>query len=703
MNSTRSQLRSGSVPFSFFGYGLLALALAFGAWAQAQEGGSASKLVKSDSRSPKLVAKSDERLVPAAFGIWTDRAGSSWSVEAGGNIGRIGSTMVNSGLALLVNEEKFTPFQPMMTPDGKELVLQGIPMDSLPGVRIQRRVRLVDEPGGLRYAELVHNGSADAVTLSVALSTNFSGNFKTFLSDRGRSEPLLLSEGESGVVVMPGVSQSSRAFLFTLADPVSPEKPSISSQNRYGLTFRYRLDLAPGETRVVVHHVSQVVIPQNFDRRTLLELSSPFALSGLRKTFEHDWKDLVVNAPEPQGASARSVVEGWRGVIPVEAASATDLLVIGDSTRLPGKMEGGPVALASRYGLAEFPTDIIAALQGGKRRADGKARIFLRDGQVFSGTVSIPDFGFRPVEGSRLELSPESLDWVIASAVEGRGNWPDDTLAMVETHDGDRIRVSSAESLDLVLLTPWGTLPLPLGRLLWLRPDSSGLGWRVEMKDGTRCSGLFATDSIKITGTDLGEILLPHDRLRYLITKASLSDLPLPDLPASGAFLRLRGDQHLASILSHTTLPVVSEGLQLEIPVTELRRIYRKEGGSGAGMNLQASPPTFTFERWDGGILSGICAMELLSVQVAGRTWQIPLSDLVGLELAPPALTPETLGKIESLIQHLGSPDWKTRESATRELGAFGYLARPVLQRELAAADDPEVSRRLERVLAGLN
>src|SRR5690606_33377329 len=107
--------------------------------------------------------------------IWTDPAGSSWSVEAGGNIGRSGSAMVNNGLALLVDEEKFESFRPMMTPDGKELVLQGLPLAAFPGLEAQRRVRLLDHPGGLLYTELFHNGSSAAVTFSVGLSTNFSG------------------------------------------------------------------------------------------------------------------------------------------------------------------------------------------------------------------------------------------------------------------------------------------------------------------------------------------------------------------------------------------------------------------------------------------------------------------------------------------------------------------------------------------------
>jgi hypothetical protein len=99
----------------------------------------------------------------------------------------------------------------------------------------------------------------------------------------------------------------------------------------------------------------------------------------------------------------------------------------------------------------------------------------------------------------------------------------------------------------------------------------------------------------------------------------------------------------------------------------------------------------------------GSARVEALSVVVAGRTWQIPLREIESIDFASPSLDAGTLAKIAALVRNLGSADWATRESATRELGAFGYLARTVLQRELAATSDPEVERRLERILEGMN
>ena len=46
------------------------------------------------------VPESRDALVPAAMGVRTDKAGNSWDIAADGSIGRVGSNMVNHGLAL---------------------------------------------------------------------------------------------------------------------------------------------------------------------------------------------------------------------------------------------------------------------------------------------------------------------------------------------------------------------------------------------------------------------------------------------------------------------------------------------------------------------------------------------------------------------------------------------------------------------------
>jgi len=647
-------------------------------------------------------------LVPAAFGVRTDREGNSWSVERDGNIGRIGSTMVNSGLVLSVNDEKFTGFQPMMTADGSELVFQGVPFSGLPGLQAQRRVLLVERSGGLRYAELFYNGSTDPIRFSVGLTTHFSGNYQTFLSDRGRNEPVILSQSESGIVVLPGASQSTRAFLFTMADAGSAVKPTISSQNRYGLTFRYQVDLSPGETAVIVHHVTQVVIPQKFDRPTLAALTRPHAFDTLRRTFDEDWGDFIVNysadAVETRDEALEKGGAGSLGIV----AGAVDTLAIGEKTRLFGKAEGGPIRLAGRYGEIEIALDAVAAITGKGGTGARVSKVYLRDGQVFTGEITAPNLSFLQTGGARVALDPSTLDRLVMAEETPDGvtpeDWTTDSLALVETYGGDRIKVRDLAAFSINLVTPWGALPVSLDSLAWLRPGEGGLpGFRVELKDGTTVSGFAEGEELQLGETDLGSVSLKGSELKSVFTPMAPSNVAGATMAPVETVTRVTGGLALVGPISETTLPVLIEGSRLETGVSDIRKIRRIETLVGEDTSMVADAPLFEIERWDGGKITGFLGLDFLSIEVEGRIWLVPVREVIEIESASPLLTPDSLGKIQALIAQLAADDWATREAATRDLGAFGYLARPLLQRELGATRDPEVGRRIERVLANLN
>lgn len=653
-------------------------------------------------------APEDPALIPAAFGVRTDREGNSWSVERDGNIGRIGSTMVNSGLVLSVNDEKFAGFQPMMTPDGSEFVFQGVPVPNLPGLQVQRRILLVERSGGLRYAELFYNGSTDPIRFSVGLMTHFSGNYQTFLSDRGRNEPVILSQSESGIVVLPGASQSTRAFLFTMADAGAEVKPTISSQNRYGLTFRYQLDLAPGETAVIVHHVTQVVIPQNFDRPTLAALTRPHSFDTLRRTFDEDWRDFVVNySADAVESRSEALAKGGARSLGV-SPGPVDTLAIGEKTRLFGKAEGGPIRLKGRYGEIDIALDAVAAISGKGGNPGREAKVYLRDGQVFTGEITATGLSFLQTGGARVPLDSATLDRLVMSEGNPEGapvkDWTSDSLALVETYGGDRIKVRDLAAFSLNLTTPWGILPLSLDSLAWLRPVEGGLpGFRVELNDGTVVGGFAGGGELSLGDTDLGVVTLKGRELKSVFTPPVSTDARGTTPAPVETVIRVAGGQTLVGPISDTTVPVLTEGNRLETSVSDIRKIRRLETVADEEPAMAADAPAFEIERWDGGRITGFLGLDFLSIEVEGRLWLVPVREVLEIESASPLLTPDSLGKIKALITQLAADDWATREEATRDLGAFGYLARPVLQRELGTTKDPEVGRRIERVLANLN
>jgi len=172
-----------------------------------------------------------ERLVPAAMGIRTDKLGNSWNVEQNGNLGRVGnSMMINSGLNLYINNQQFYTYQPMMTADGAEYVLHNRQSSSMMGLQVMRRIRLLDKQGVVRYLEVLTNATSNPLTVNVSLRTNFSGNYKSYITNDGNSNVVMLGARESGVLVTPGSSQVNRAFIFSLCSEKSVLKPSPATR-----------------------------------------------------------------------------------------------------------------------------------------------------------------------------------------------------------------------------------------------------------------------------------------------------------------------------------------------------------------------------------------------------------------------------------------------------------------------------------------
>ncbi len=646
--------------------------------------------------------KSRDALVPAAMGVRTDKAGNSWDIGADGSIGRVGSTMVNHGLALEINGQELVPFQPLMTSDGAEVVVFGQPLADLPGVEVQRRVRLLGDAGVLRYVEFFYNGSSRDVVLDVFLKTNFSGNYQTFVSNRGRTEPVILDASETGIVVSPGPGQANRAFVFSLAGKGNPVRPGISSQNRFGLTFQYRLRLESGESASLLHGVAQVPIPQNFDRQSLLSLFEPVSLDALAgQASGEEWSDFLVNV----GGSVEQDREAGGGVegLGVERG-LRDILAIGEKTRLVGTAEGGEISANGPYGEVSVPLSSVAAIVGKQGALSGIPRIYLRDGQIFSADIALSGLSFTQAGGGRVDIQVDSLDRLVMGNAEADVDWRKSGLAMIETFSGDRLRVADSSALKLTGVTPWGELPVSLDDLTWLGPaGENSAGHLVELLDGTRCRVFLGGSEVPFESELLGNVILNPRDLREVTTLNDRKQASRVLDAGMRAVVRAGGGQVIVGDIGNTTLPIVSDGVLIETATSKIRQIKRVEGAALGAGGMPERVPAFEILQWDGGVVSGFVRLDELSMKVAGRNWKIPLEDIERIDTPWPLPDQESLEAIKNLISLLGAREWSVREKATRELGAFGYLARPVLQRELATATDPEVSRRLERILSNLN
>ena len=88
-------------------------------------------------------------------------------------------------------------------------------------------------------------------------------------------------------------------------------------------------------------------------------------------------------------------------------------------------------------------------------------------------------------------------------------------------------------------------------------------------------------------------------------------------------------------------------------------------------------------EMWDGTVVSGIVSIPAIDVETEFGSLQIPISRLVDFRPGLVSL-PDLKAKVNMLVEQLGDREFKTRESAHRELVAMG----PMLAGMLSQLDD---------------
>ena len=96
-------------------------------------------------------AGSNERLVPGNYGELKDSRSNRWAVAQSGIIGRGSNSMVSSCAQLHLNNQQFYNHQnPMMTADRKEYVITHQNPAQLGGLKVTRRIRVLEKEGCLR-------------------------------------------------------------------------------------------------------------------------------------------------------------------------------------------------------------------------------------------------------------------------------------------------------------------------------------------------------------------------------------------------------------------------------------------------------------------------------------------------------------------------------------------------------------------------
>lgn len=650
-----------------------------------------------------LPAQTQERLVPANFTETSDSQGFRWDIGPAGHVVDGTNDCFDNAEALSVNGNDFQPQQAMMTADGREYVFTGMFIN----LRVTRRVKVDPKSAAVRYVEILHNPTSSPVQATLALNTQFGSNrAQTVITDSGAnvptqygggaSVPFSLGSKDTGVVACmpPGAGQPS--VVFHLAGPRSKLLPSVFSDQHFRFTIGYTVTVPPRKSVAILHGLAQRRLPGTVDAKTATALLKPFNERG----WIRDLPGEVQRAIQNRGGSAGGY-EDIASLASLEslgvAPGPSDVLAVGRQTRLAGAASGKSVAVETRYGAVEVPFDRVAALEG-KRHALGRPRVFLRDGQVFGGTLKLTGVTFTMNTGLSMALSAEGLDRLVMHAAAGDDKEaekpPADVVAMLETVDGDRLALVRAAGRPLAISTPWGDRELPMEHVSRLFAVPGYPGHRVVLRDGSRLFAFLDNRPIAVKTAAFGPQEFPATSVHSVIAVDPKTEGQPEPAELLAPHLVLAGNNLLVGQVDLPAVHFVAGGQAIPVPPGQIRALRNLSEDAPV-----RDGPDFEAELWDGGIITGKLQEIALPVRTADRVVDVLPHDVIEARVPTPSVADTVRTKIAELIRDLGHPEYVRRMAASEALGKMGYLPKLQLEEALRQSADPEVKRSVQSLL----
>ena len=635
-------------------------------------------------------------LVPYNQAPHTDKLGYEWNIEQNGILNRpnSGNSIISGCAALMIGNQQFYCNQPMATPDGRELFLQG--SQPLGGMTVTRRIRFLDKEGGVRYMEQFTNSLGRDTAITIELRHNFSGGGRNFITDRARPYGGKLEENESGIIVLPGQGNSgSSSVILTASTPRGTDKPRIAGRNQYQLSFFHTITVPAGKTASIIHTIGQVKTSLTPDEEELQKLFRPLALSRMTREIPRDVAVTIVNlksSQSPEGMQSWFPADYW-GIKP----EAFDVLAIGAATRLKGKAHCAKLSIKHPQGDLTIPWDDVVALAGSRFAGQGRGCVWLRDGELFTGEIEALELRFTLVSGLNMDLQLADLDRLVPGGGATETRWPDGVAALIETQQGDRFALTDANAT-LPMVALWGDWSLDLKDLVtFTAPEDGAVTGLALMRDGSRIRMMPSGGAVALPLKRFGSKSLPLSDIRQMVTVQASKPAPDADEEPVQSFVDLAGEQRLIARVTGEKIRLATSGGLVELSpasIRDMRDVTEEQDASPTeeGRLYQA-------DLWGGGTVIGQSADAMVRIEGKGFAWDVPMRHVIRVANPVPKIETAVMAKIGTLIRELGDEKWKTREQASTQLKELGALARPSLQEAAKQSTDAEVVRRIEELL----
>ncbi len=640
-------------------------------------------------------ASSGTGLVPAQLQEKTDSQGFRWDVERTGKINS-GTNYVYSGaMWLQVNGNTFQSQQQMMKSDGSEYVFTSVANNN---IEVTRRVKVDTRECGVRYVESFKNTGSSAATVAFSIGLQLNSRAQNVVTSSGTAGSVL-GPKDVGIAIFPRQGNNYPATFLCLARAKSKIKPAVTNQSNYSFSFQYSLPVPAGKTVSVVHTIAQRNLMAPPDAKTMAKLFNPFLSRKWVRDVPGDIRRTFVNYRGGYFSAG-----GGGPVISFEELGvergASDVLAMGDETRIHGTATCSEISVETVFGRKAVPLETIAAIVG-KGSNLGKSRIYLRDGQIFSGTLELKDLKLSMSSGLVIQLRAESLGMlVMKESPEDLKPLPE-VRAFVETFEGDRLAITGEISPLLRVTTPWGSRDVGIETMRWLSSGEGKPRRLVSMRDLSRFHAFLEEAGVSVPTLSFGSQKMQTNDIRSFTCVETRGPKDDDDDEVIQPHVVLGGGNLLIGRLDLSVLEFSIMNETVPVPPDQIKIMQNLSAEEGDGDVTKN--PIFQSELWGGDTITGSLKKMVLPVRTGGGVWQVPVADVMILRVPSPTVPESLRDKIALLIRALGHPDWQKRREATDELARLGYMAKSQMEEAKRQTTDAEVKRRLEDLINGLD
>lgn len=564
-------------------------------------------------------------------------------------------------------------------------------------LRITRRTSVDLTRGCVRFVDQIENISPKTVKTNLQVRTSFSTRCQGFVLDTGKSvgssssstTTYTLLKDESALLAWTSSSSYPMA-IFYLAHGRSKVRPRLQLRSNSRIYADYPVEIPPGKSVSLVHAIAQrpgnSLPPPGQIRKLVAEFGGWKLTKGLPAAVQRSlvnfpssgyWVDLTMGK-----------MTDWSGLSVQRGPD--DVLVLNKMVRLRGTATCKDVTVTGRFGRATIPAAKVLAIAGGKHHGQ-YARLFLRDGQVLWGEVAAAGLRFASDNGLILDVPLATLDRLVMRESPDDGRAGKDVVAFVDTVDAQRLAVKQSDAKPLSVTAAWGRIAVDLAKIRTLEPlGEREPGHRLHLDDGSRLACYVDEGEVPVETVWFGRQKLPLAEVRA-IWRVGATGKNVPDVEFPHPHVALAGGNVLVGRVALEQIHLKTAGRDLAVPLAQVRRLTRY-GDSGREMAVRV-------EMWTGEPIIGTLTEAVLPIRSGKSLWQVPAGDLVGIAAPAPAIPPGARRQIATLIDQLGSPDWQERDRATAKLKRLGPACRTLLYDALKTAEDPEVRRRLAKLL----